>query len=53
MHVFCDFAADLWRHLMENFFCVLKTFRRVATRYDESDQRFATIHLAAIAPALK
>jgi transposase len=39
---------DRWRHLVENFFCDLKQFRRVATRYDKTDQSFtAMIHLAA------
>jgi transposase len=23
-----------WRHLIENFFCWLKAFRRIATRYE-------------------
>lgn len=30
-----------WRHLVENFFCQLKAFRRIATRYDKTDQSFA------------
>jgi transposase len=43
-----------WRHLVENFFCRLKQFRRVATRYDKTDQSFsAMIHLAASLLALK
>ena len=50
----CDFAMYRWRHLIENFFCHLKQFRRVATRYDKTDQSFAAmIHLAATARALK
>ncbi|HEY0379820.1 MAG TPA: transposase, partial [Pyrinomonadaceae bacterium] len=37
-----------WRHLIENFFCKLKEFRAVATRYDKTDTSYtATIHLAA------
>jgi transposase len=28
------------RHLVENFFCALKTFRRVATRYDKLAETF-------------
>ncbi|MFC5487502.1 IS5 family transposase, partial [Microvirga aerilata] len=36
----CDFAMYRWRHLVENFFCDLKQFRRVATRYDKTDQSF-------------
>ena len=43
-----------WRHLVENFFCDLKQFRRIATRYDKTDQSFsAMIHLAASFMALK
>jgi transposase len=50
----CDFAMYRWRHLIENFFCALKQFRRIATRYDKTDQSFtAMIHLAATALALK
>ena len=29
-----------WRHLVENFFCKLKAFRRIATRYDKTDLCF-------------
>jgi transposase len=29
-----------WRHLVENFFCKLKAFRRIATRYDKTDACF-------------
>src|SRR5215470_7109500 len=25
-----------WRHLVENFFCQLKAFRRIATRYEKN-----------------
>ena len=43
-----------WRHLIENLFCDLKQNRRVATRYDKTDQSFAAmIHLAAIRLALR
>ena len=43
-----------WRHLVENFFCNLKQFRRIATRYDKTDTSFtAMIHLAAAFLALK
>jgi transposase len=39
---------------IENFFCDLKQFRRIATRYDKIDQSFtAMIHLAASFIALK
>ena len=30
-----------WRHLVENFFCKIKEFRRIATRYDKTDTSFA------------
>lgn len=43
-----DAALYTWRHLIENFFCQLKEFKRVATRYDKTDTSFAAmIHLAA------
>ncbi len=43
----CDFAMYKWRHLVENFYCDLKEFRRIATRYDKTDTSFsAMIHLA-------
>jgi transposase len=36
------------RHLIENFFCSLKQFRAIATRYDKTARNFlAAIHLAA------
>ncbi len=37
-----------WRHLIENFFCKLKEFKRIAMRADKTEQSFnAIIHLAA------
>jgi hypothetical protein len=30
-------------HLVENFFCCLKAFRRIATRYEKTDKCFAAI----------
>jgi transposase len=45
-----DIDADLytWRHLIENFFCKLKAFKRIALRSDKTDRSFsAMIHLAA------
>ena len=37
-----------WRHLIENFFCKLKEFKRIALRADKTDQSFqAMIHLVA------
>ena len=36
------------RHLMENFFCKLKQYRAIATRYDKTARNFlASIYLAA------
>jgi transposase len=32
-----------WRHLVENFFCKLKAFRRIATRYEKTDTCFAAM----------
>lgn len=38
------------RHLIENFFCRLKQYRAIATRYDKTKRNFlAAIHLAASA----
>lgn len=38
-----------WRHLIENFFCRLKAFRRLATRYEKTDACFAAfINLVAV-----
>jgi transposase len=37
-----------WRHLIENFFCKLKEFKRIAMRADKTDLSFeAMIHLTA------
>ena len=37
-----------WRHLIENFFCKLKDFKRIAMRADKTDQSFsAIVYLAA------
>jgi transposase len=37
-----------WRHLIENFFCKLKEFKRIALRADKTDLSFAAmIHLVA------
>jgi transposase len=44
------FDAEMykWRHLIENFFCKLKEFKRIAMRADKTDTSFnAMIHLAA------
>ncbi len=39
----CDFDMYRWRHLVENFFCHLKAFRRLATRYEKTDSSFAAM----------
>jgi len=37
-----------WRHLIENFFCKLKEFKRIALRADKTDHSFAAmIYLTA------
>jgi transposase len=37
-----------WRHLVENFFCKLKEFKRIAMRSDKTDQSFsAMVQLAS------
>ena len=46
-----DFHACRWRHLVENIFCNLKAFRRIAT-YEKTDQSYrARINLAALKAA--
>jgi transposase len=43
-----------WRHLIENLFCKLKEFRRIATRYEKTDESYsAMIHLAGSAIAVR
>ena len=43
-----DKAMYQWRHLIENFFCKLKMFKRIALRAEKTDRNFATmINLAA------
>jgi len=43
-----DLEMYKWRHLIENFFCKLKEFKRIAMRADKTDQNFsAMIYLAA------
>ena len=36
-------AAGGERHLVENFFCSIKAFRRIATRYEKTDKCFASL----------
>ena len=43
-----DMEVYKWRHLIENFFCKLKEFKRIAMRSDKTDSSFAAmIYLAA------
>ena len=43
-----DLEIYKWRHLIENFFCKLKEFKRIAMRACKTDQSFkAMIYLAA------
>ena len=43
-----DRAKYAWRHLIENFFCSLKEFKRIAMRADKLDRTYeAIIALAA------
>lgn len=43
-----DLETYKWRHLIENFFCKLKEFKRTALRADKTDQSFtAMIYLAS------
>ena len=43
-----DLEIYKWRHLIENFFCKLKEFKRIALLADKTDQSFeAMIYLAA------
>ena len=46
-----DIDAEIykWRHLIENFFCKLKEFKRIATRSDKTDQSFAAMIYAGAA----
>ena len=42
-----------WRHLVENFFCNLKQFRRLAMRFEKTDVSYATmIHVVSSRLAL-
>ncbi len=38
-----------WRHLIENFFCKLKEFKRIAMRSDKTDASFSAMIYAAAA----
>jgi transposase len=38
-----DREIYMWRHLIENFFCKLKEFKRIAMRSDKTDTSFAAM----------
>lgn len=42
-HAAHDAEKYKWRHLVENFFCAIKAFRRIATRYEKTDTSFAAM----------
>jgi len=44
-----DLEIYKWRHLIENFFCKLKEFKRVAMRSDKTDESFASMIYACAA----
>jgi transposase len=44
-----DLEVYRWRHLVENFFCKLKEFKRIAMRSDKTDQSFTAMIYAAAA----
>ena len=49
-----DEEAYKWRHLIENYFCKIKEFRGVNTRYDKTDSSYqATWNIAAAIIALR
>ena len=38
-----DMEVYKWRHLIENFFCKIKEFKRIALRSDKTDSSFAAV----------
>ena len=49
-----DEAMYGWRHLVENYFCKIKEFRGIATRYEKTDVSFrADINLVATLIAIR
>ena len=50
----CDFALYRERNLVERFFCIIKHFRAIATRYEKTAQNFlAGLHLVCAIAWLK
>jgi len=48
-HAAHDAEKYKWRHLVENFFCAIKAFRHIATRYEKTDTCFAAmINIVAV-----
>ena len=53
MAIDCDMKKYARRHRVENFFCKIKNFCRIATRYDQTESSYAaTIRMAAVWLAL-
>jgi len=44
-----DLEIYQWRHRIENFFCKLKEFKRIAMRSDKTDDSFSAMIYAASA----
>ena len=50
----CDFALYCERNLVERFFCTIKHFRAIATRYEKTARNFlAGLHLVCALTWLK
>ncbi len=50
----CDFALYCERNLVERFFCTIKHFRAIATRYEKTARNFlAGLHLVCALAWLK
>ena len=50
----CDFALYRERNLVERFFCIIKHFRAIATRYEKTARNFlAGLHLVCALAWLK
>ena len=43
----CDMEKYRRRHRVENFFCRIKRFRRIATRYDQTASSYAALIFVA------
>ena len=54
IHIPHDEEAYKWRHLIENYFCKIKEFRGIDTRYDKTDTSYeASWNIAATMIALR